>query len=93
MAGDGAAADGERLQKVLAAAGVASRRVSEQYIAAGRVEVNGEVVTELGRRVHPESDHVVVDGVAVQLDPTRRYVMLNKPTGVVSSMADDRGAR
>ena len=61
--------EGERLQKVLAAAGVASRRVSEQYIADGRVSVNGEIVTEPGRRVDPTRDHVAVDGTAVQLDP------------------------
>ena len=80
-----------RLQKVLAAAGVASRRVSEELIVAGRVTVNGQVVTELGSRVDPAIDRVAVDGQAVQLDPSRRYLMLNKPTGVVSSMADDRG--
>jgi pseudouridine synthase len=83
--------EGERLQKVMAAAGVASRRVSEQLIAAGRVEVNGEVVTEPGRRVRTDRDLVAVDGVAVQLDPTRRYVMLNKPVGIVSTMKDERG--
>ena len=83
--------EGERLQKVLAAAGVASRRVSEQYIADGRVTVNGEVVTELGRRVDPTVDEVAVDGTAVQLDPGKRYVMLNKPVGVVSSMKDEKG--
>lgn len=82
---------GERLQKVLAAAGVASRRVSEQYIVEGRVSVNGEVVTELGSRVDPLTDKVAVDGVAVQLDPDKRYVMLNKPTGVVSSLNDEKG--
>lgn len=85
--------DGERLQKVLAAAGVASRRVCEQYIVEGRVSVNGVVVTELGSRVDPAVDHVAVDGVAVQLDVGKRYVMLNKPTGVVSTMADERGRR
>jgi len=83
--------EGERLQKVLAAAGVASRRVSEQLISAGRVTVNGVVVTELGSRVDPLVDKVAVDGSAVQLDPDKRYVMLNKPTGVVSSMSDERG--
>jgi 23S rRNA pseudouridine2605 synthase/16S rRNA pseudouridine516 synthase len=83
--------DGERLQKVLAAAGVASRRVSEQLIVAGRVTVNGRVVTELGSRVDPLLDKVAVDGSAVQLDPDKRYVMLNKPTGVVSTMADEKG--
>ena len=87
----GAAGEGERLQKVMAAAGVASRRVSEQLIVAGRVTVNGTVVTELGRRVDPHHDLVAVDGTAVQLDPSRRYVMLNKPAGVVSSMRDEQG--
>ena len=83
--------EGVRLQKVLAAAGVASRRVSEQYIVEGRVEVNGQVVTELGRRIDPTTDLVAVDGVAVQLDPAKRYYMLNKPRGVVSSMRDEQG--
>lgn len=81
----------ERLQKVLANAGVASRRVCEQYIVAGRVRVNGVVVTELGSRVDPDVDLVDVDGTAVQLDATKRYVMLNKPTGIVSSMKDEQG--
>jgi 23S rRNA pseudouridine2605 synthase/16S rRNA pseudouridine516 synthase len=84
-------AEGVRLQKVLANAGVASRRVAENLIVAGRVRVNGEVVTELGSRIDPETALVDVDGVAVQLDQSKRYVMLNKPTGVVSSMLDDRG--
>ncbi len=83
--------EGERLQKVLAAAGVASRRVIENYIAEGRIEVNGEVVTEQGRRVDPAVDEVSVDGIAVQLDPGKRYIMLNKPRGIVSSLADERG--
>lgn len=86
-----ASAEGERLQKVMAAAGVASRRVSEDLIAAGRVTVNGEVVTELGRRIDPATALVAVDGSAVQLDTSRRYVMLNKPVGVVSSMRDEQG--
>ncbi len=81
---------GERLQKVMAAAGVASRRVSEDLITAGRVRVNGETVTELGRRVLA-TDQVTVDGTAIQLDPTRRYLMLNKPVGVVSSLSDEQG--
>jgi pseudouridine synthase len=89
MTGD-AASEGERLQKVMAAAGVASRRVSEDLIAQGRVTVNGEVVSEPGRRVMP-TDRVTVDGTAIQLDTTKRYVMLNKPVGVVSSMADESG--
>ncbi|BDZ50216.1 hypothetical protein GCM10025867_24570 [Frondihabitans sucicola] len=88
---DPAPSQGERLQKVMAAAGIASRRVSEDLIAAGRVTVNGVVVTEPGRRVDPAVDQVVVDGQAVQLDPSRRYLMLNKPVGVVSSLRDERG--
>lgn len=86
----GPAVEGQRLQKVMAAAGVASRRASEVLITEGRVSVNGEVVTELGRRVLP-TDRIAVDGVAVQTDTTRRYVMLNKPVGVVSSMSDEQG--
>lgn len=82
---------GVRLQKVLAAAGVASRRVCENYIVEGRVAVNGEVVTELGRRIDPETDTVEVDGTPVQLDVSRRYVILNKPVGLVSSMKDENG--
>ncbi|GAB3152996.1 pseudouridine synthase [Microbacterium sp. CIAB417] len=85
--------EGVRLQKALANAGVASRRVAEQYIVEGRVRVNGAVVTELGSRIDPETDLVDVDGVAVEFDQSKRYVMLNKPTGVVSSMGDDRGRR
>lgn len=83
--------EGVRLQKVLANAGVASRRVAEQLIVEGRVRVNGEAVTALGSRIDPARDLVDVDGTAIQLDPSKRYVMLNKPTGVVSSMRDDRG--
>ncbi len=82
--------EGDRLQKVMAAAGVASRRVSEDLIAQGRVTVNGEIVREPGRRVL-STDQVTVDDVAIQLDTTKRYVMLNKPVGVVSSMADESG--
>ena len=87
----GDSTEGVRLQKVLAAAGVASRRVSEQLIVEGRVEVNGRIVTELGSRIDPATDLVAVDGVAVQLDPAKRYYMLNKPRGVVSSMRDEQG--
>jgi 23S rRNA pseudouridine2605 synthase/16S rRNA pseudouridine516 synthase len=87
----GAAGEGVRLQKALANAGVASRRVAEQMIVEGRVRVNGAVVSELGSRIEPAVDLVDVDGVAVQLDADKRYVMLNKPTGVVSTMNDDRG--
>ncbi|MFX8685082.1 S4 domain-containing protein, partial [Acinetobacter baumannii] len=72
-------------------AGVASRRVCEELIASGRVRVNGVVVTELGSRIDPEVDLVDVDGTAVQLDQSKRYVVLNKPVGVVSTMRDEKG--
>ncbi|MFM6974704.1 MAG: pseudouridine synthase [Agromyces sp.] len=80
----------QRLQKVLAAAGVASRRVCEDLIVAGRVSVNGQIVTELGSRVSLD-DEVAVDGIAVELDPAKRSYVLNKPRGVVSTMRDERG--
>jgi pseudouridine synthase len=82
---------GVRLQKVMAAAGVASRRASEEMIAAGRVRVNGQVVREPGRRVDPAVDTLAVDNIAIQLDQSKRYVMLNKPVGIVSSLADENG--
>lgn len=82
---------GIRLQKVMAAAGVASRRVAENMIAEGRVAVNGRIVTEPGLRVDPDVDQLSVDGTPVQVDTTKRYIMLNKPTGVVSSMKDENG--
>jgi 23S rRNA pseudouridine2605 synthase len=78
--------DGIRLQKVLAQAGVASRRACEELIAAGRVEVDGQVVTELGVRIDPKRSSVHVDGMRIQLDETLVYIALNKPLGVVSSM-------
>ena len=70
---------GERLQKVLSRAGVASRRQVENYLVAGRISVNGEVVTELGRRVDPARDTVALDGQVLQLEVDRRYVVFHKP--------------
>lgn len=83
--------EGVRLQKVLANAGVASRRASEELILAGAVKVNGRVVKELGTRINPEQDKVSVRGTPIQLDSTRVYLALNKPVGVISSMADEYG--
>ncbi len=83
--------DGVRLQKVLSQAGVASRRVAERMIRDGRVEVDGQVVTELGTRVDPSSALIRVDGARVTVDDTRVYLALNKPRGVHSTMSDDRG--
>jgi 23S rRNA pseudouridine2605 synthase len=82
--------EGERLQKVLARAGLASRRASEELIAERRVRVNGEVA-ELGRRIDPESDEVTVDGVPVPVAPGLVHYLLNKPRGVVTTAADPQG--
>ena len=83
--------DGVRLQKLLAAAGVGSRRVCENLITAGRVEVDGQVVTELGVRIDPVRQTVHVDGVRVQLDESRVYLAFNKPLG--RRLDDERRAR
>lgn len=82
---------GVRLQKVMAAAGVASRRVCEDLIVAGKVRVNDRVVTELGTRVDPAVDRISVNGMPIQLDASRVYLALNKPRGVMSTMADENG--
>ncbi|MBV8950489.1 MAG: rRNA pseudouridine synthase [Actinobacteria bacterium] len=81
---------GERLQKVLARAGVGSRRASEALIEAGRVTVNGEVAT-LGRRVDPATDRVELDGVPVVVRDDVVYYLLNKPRKVVTTAADPEG--
>ncbi|RZS29549.1 23S rRNA pseudouridine2605 synthase [Herbihabitans rhizosphaerae] len=83
--------EGVRLQKVLSKAGVASRRASEELIVQGRVSVDGKVVTELGRRVDPDTAVIHVDGVRIVLDEDLIYLALNKPKGVHSTMTDDRG--
>lgn len=84
-------ADGVRLQKVMASAGVASRRVCEEMIAEGRVEVDGQVVTELGVRIDPKTAVIHVDGLRIQLDENLVYMVFNKPKGVVSTMEDPDG--
>jgi 23S rRNA pseudouridine2605 synthase len=83
--------DGVRLQKVLAGAGWGSRRACENLIAAGRVQVDGTVVSELGVRIDPARRVVHVDGTRVILDETLVYLAFNKPRGVVSTMSDERG--
>ncbi len=79
----------ERLQKVIAAAGVASRRKAEQLIADGHVKVNGKVVTEMGVQVGPQ-DEVSVDGVILNQEE-KVYFLLNKPKQVICAVSDDRG--
>lgn len=86
-------AEGIRLQKVLASAGVASRRVCEELIVQGRVKVDGRVVRELGSRIDPTVASVEVDGRPIQLDPDRVYFAFHKPKGVVSSMSDELGRK
>ncbi|WP_418001544.1 pseudouridine synthase [Mycobacterium sp. PDNC021] len=83
--------EGVRLQKVLSQAGVASRRVAERMILDGRVEVDGQIVTELGTRVHPDRQVVRVDGSRVLVDEDLVYLALNKPKGMHSTMSDDQG--
>jgi 23S rRNA pseudouridine2605 synthase len=89
--GVGARADGVRLQKVLAKAGVASRRAAEELIAEGRVSVDGVIVREMGRRVDPETAVVHVDGSRIVVRDDLVHLALNKPRGMLSTMADDRG--
>jgi 23S rRNA pseudouridine2605 synthase len=82
---------GVRLQKVLAASGIASRRACEELMARGRVEVDGQVVTRLGARVDPETAVIRVDGKRVPTATRHVYLVLNKPRGVVSTMSDPHG--
>lgn len=83
----------ERLQKTMARAGIASRRACEEIILQGRVEVNGRVVTELGSKVDPQKDRIVVDGQVLvwEAKPRYNYIMLNKPPGILSVFNDPRG--
>lgn len=79
-----------RLQKYLAECGVASRRASEKLIEEGRVSVDGQIVTELGTKIDPETQRVAFDGQRVHLDD-KVWVMLNKPTGVICTSDDPQG--
>lgn len=82
---------GIRLQKVLAQAGIASRRAAEEMIAEGRVEVDGAIVMEMGRRIDPKNAVVRVDGARVMVTEDLVHLALNKPRGMHSTMSDDRG--
>jgi 23S rRNA pseudouridine2605 synthase len=82
-----------RLQKVLAQAGIGSRRRAEEVIAAGRVVVNGSVIRQLGVKVDPERDSIAVDGRPVGDREEAEYWMLNKPTGVITTVDDPWGRR
>lgn len=78
----------QRLQKILSAAGIASRRAAESYIAAGRISVNGKTITELGSKADPETDDIRVDGRRIKLATRRLYLLLYKPRGYIVSRSD-----
>ena len=82
----------ERLQKILAAAGVASRREAEKIITAGRVRVNGKVITELGSKFDPDRVRIAVDGKPIKAE-TKAYYLFYKPRGVVTTMSDPQNRR
>jgi 23S rRNA pseudouridine2605 synthase len=81
----------ERIQKLIAQAGVCSRRKAEELITAGRVTVNGSLVTELGSKADASRDHIKVDGKRLQLDTEKIYLLLNKPKGYLCTLADPQG--
>jgi 23S rRNA pseudouridine2605 synthase len=81
----------ERLQKIIAAAGVASRRKAEQLITSGLVQVNGTTITELGSKADPEHDHIRVNGKLLQGAQRQTYLLLNKPKGYVTTAHDPEG--
>jgi len=86
----------ERLQKLIAQAGIASRRAAEKLIEAGEVSVNGEIVTELGTKANAETDHIKVGGKLINAKIAKReifYILLNKPKGYLSSAADPEGRK
>ncbi|MBX6359031.1 MAG: rRNA pseudouridine synthase [Acidobacterium ailaaui] len=80
-----------RLQKIIADAGITSRRKAEELILAGRVQVNGQIVTELGTKADPERDHIRIDGKLLQGAQKHRYYLLNKPKGFVTTVSDPEG--
>lgn len=82
----------ERLQKILSAYGVCSRRTAEQWITAGRVTVNGRTAA-LGEKADPERDEICLDGTPVNRRPEAVYLMLNKPRGCVTTLSDERGRK
>src|SRR5215467_2758572 len=78
----------ERLQKILSQAGVASRRLSEELIVQGRVQVNGQTVTALGTKADPDVDEIKVDGRRIHAQKRKRYILLYKPRGYITSRSD-----
>lgn len=83
----------ERLQKIISAAGITSRRASEELILNGQVTVNGVVVTELGTKADPEVDTITVNGKQLRISEQRLYILLNKPTGYITALKDGQGRK
>jgi len=83
----------QRLQKIIATAGLASRREAELLIQQGRVKVNGQTITQLGTKADPERDHIKVDGKTVRESRCKIYILLNKPRQVISSVSDPQGRK
>ncbi len=83
----------ERLQKVMARAGIASRRRCEEMISSGLVKVNGKVVTELGTKVDPGRDKIVVAGEPLSLSLRKRYILMYKPRGYITTLNDEKGRK
>ena len=83
----------ERLQKIISAAGITSRRASEELILNGQVTVNGVVVTELGTKADPAVDTITVNGKSLSISEQRLYILLNKPTGYITALKDDQGRK
>lgn len=81
----------ERLQKIISAAGITSRRASEELITKGQVSVNGVVVTELGTKADPTKDKITVNGKLLQVNEQRLYILLNKPAGYMTTLDDPEG--
>src|SRR5215813_9715337 len=81
----------ERLQKIIAAAGLASRRKAEEFISSGLVSVNGKPVTELGAKADPETDHIKVNGKLLRAAERHVYLMINKPRGYMTTVSDPEG--
>ncbi len=81
----------ERLQKIISAAGIASRRQAEVLILSGKVSVNGHIITELGTKADPAVDHIKVDGKLIREFPEKVYILLNKPRQVMSTTSDPQG--
>jgi len=81
----------ERLQKILSQAGVASRRLAEELIAQGRVQVNGVTVAALGTKADPDADEIKVDGRRIQTQKRKRYILLHKPRGYITTRSDPQG--